>query len=41
MFGKEWFNNYFDYKLKFPLGGIGFFLIFTSSKLREWKRSGF
>ena len=41
MFGKERINNYFDYKLKFPLCGIGFFLIFTSSKLRGWKRSGF
>ena len=41
MFGKEWINNYFDYKLKNPLGGISFFLIFTSSKLSGWKQSGF
>ena len=41
MFGKEWINNNFDYKLKIPLGGIGFFLIFTDSKFPRWKRSGF
>ena len=34
-------KNKFDYKLKIPLGRIIFFLIFTSSKLRGWKRSGF
>ena len=41
MFGREWINNYFDYKLKFPLCGIDFLLIFTNSKISGWKQSGF
>jgi hypothetical protein len=41
MIVKERIKNKFDYKLKIPSSCIENFLIFTSSKLRGWKQSGF